>query len=859
MAILIFERNSIRMKVFKQHSIWFVIISIAMVAVFTIPKIKHQPEQLPNDWFFAQRAYPAGQINHEVYMQTLKQVSEMKQSATDDKVWTFAGPLNTGGRLSDVEFHPDDSVVYLGAASGGVFKIYLDGTNYEAVFDDALSMSVGDIAIAPSNSAVIYVGTGEANCGGGSQTYDGVGVYKSVNGGETWEHMGLEESRNVGRIAVHPENPDIAYVAAMGNLFGDSPERGIYKTSDGGLNWENVLYVSDSTGGIDVVLNPESPDIVYAAMWERVRRPNRRSYGGPTCGIYKSTNGGVNWEELSQGLPSPSNNVGRIGLDICNSDPNVLYAIYADEVGYFEGVYKTDNHGISWTQTNDASLSNCFYSYGWWFGRIEVDPVDPDIAYVIGFDLYKTSNGGNSWSHISNGVHVDQHGVAIDPMNNNRVFLGNDGGYYISENGGNSWDWINILPITQFYTCEIDEQYPERLYGGTQDNGTNRTMSGGLDDWEFIYGGDGFYVLVDPEDNDYVYAEYQYGNLARSTNGGSSFNWAMNGISSDDRKNWNTPVVFDPTNPEILYYGANRLYKSTNRAVNWSAISTDLTNGPGINLTYGTITTISVSPVNPEIIYVGTDDGNVWVSAPNGMGWEYISMELPDRWVSRVAADPWDEDVVYVTFSGYRWDEFLPHIFRSEDKGVTWQDISSDLPESPLNDIIIDQEDNQTLYVASDVGVFVTKNLGESWNIMGTNLPMVPVCDLDIHNGTRKLLAATYGRSMYTYDLYQDTLSTSIYDPVALGKVDVEVFPNPVNANSYVRITTNQPEKAFVFISDLAGNRITDLYQGVLVKGQNRLALKPAIDLNLKSGIYFITVIIGKGNSTGKFILLPAN
>jgi len=807
-----------------------------------------------------QRAFPIGEINHEVYIKSLKQAQQLKKQCLlkdDTTVWEFAGPTNICGRITDVEMHPSDmETVYIGAASGGVFKTTDVGNSWNAIFDDAYSLSIGDIAIAPSNPEIIYVGTGEANAGGGSQAYDGVGTYKSINGGDSWDYIGLEESRNIGRMVVHPDNPDVLYVAAMGNLFADTPERGIYKTANGGQTWENILFVSDSTGGIDIVINPENPDTLYAAMWERVRRPNRRSYGGLTCGIYRTYNGGQTWTELTNGLPSPSADVGRIGIDISNSNPSVLYAIYADKPGYFEGVYKTVNGGDSWTQTNDGSLNSCYQSYGWWFGRIEVDPVNPEIAYVIGFDLYKTSNGGNSWLNISaNDVHVDQHGLYIHPQNHDLLFLGNDGGFYTSQNGGNSWNWINNLPIIQFYTCEVDNQYPNRLYGGTQDNGTNRTMTGNTDDWENIYWGDGFYVLVDPENNNYVYAEYQYGNFARSTNGGSYFSTAMSGISSADRKNWNTPVVFDPTNPEILYYGANRLYKSENRAVSWSPISTDLTQGPGVNLTYGTISTISVSPVNTEFIYVGTDDGNVWVSAMNGMGWDLISANLPERWVTRVAADPIEENTAYVTFSGYRHDEFLPHIFRTTDKGQNWEDISGNLPEAPINDVIIDLEDNSVLYIATDVGVFVTFDLGMNWEILGSNLPNVPINDLTLNNETRSLIAATYGRSMYKYDLYQDTLSTSIHHLFKeVNELSLNVYPNPFTTTVKVILKSNKEQNGQVEIINIAGKKIETLFIGKLKSGFNEFVWEPNNLPTNKNGTYIIKVVIGDKSLTKKVI-----
>lgn len=844
-----------------KKSLLFILIFIGVIALalsFFISKEKplSSSDQIPNDWFFLQRSYPTGKINHEVYVKSLKQANEMRKSSKKESSWEFEGPFNTGGRLSDVESHECDDEIFLGAASGGIFKVAADGSSWEAIFDDALSLSIGDIAIAPSDCEVMYVGTGEANCGGGSQTYDGVGIYKSLDGGSTWEHKGLEESRNIGRIVIHPENPDIAYAAAMGALFGDSPDRGIYKTSDGGDSWEQVLYVSDSTGGIDIVIHPDTPDILYAAMWERIRRPNRRNYGGPSCGIYKTTDGGENWTELTTGLPSPGEDVGRIGLDICDTDPDILYAIYADDIGYFEGVYKTQDGGDNWIQTNDGSLSNCFQSYGWWFGRIAVDPVDPNIAYVIGFDVHKTTNGGNSWSNISEWeTHVDQHGLYIYPSDNDRVLLANDGGFYMSDDGGSNWDFINTLPITQFYTCEIDEQHPERLYGGTQDNGTNRTLTGSTDDWERIYGGDGFYVLVDPSNNNFVYAEYQYGGLGRSTNGGISFDGATSGISSNDRKNWNTPVVFDPNNSSILYYGSNKLYRSTNKAVSWSPISPDLTNGPGLNLTYGTLTTISVSPLNSDIIYTGTDDGNAWVTTDAGDNWQSINTGLPNRWVTRVAADPWEENTVYVTFSGYRWNEYIPHIFKSTDNGQNWIDISSNLPEVPINDIIIDPMDNQTLYIANDAGAFVSQNSGESWEVMGSNLPLVAVNDLDIHNETRKIVAATFGRSMYSYDLYQDTITGYAETTVPTAESSIQIYPNPAKVSSKITINVKESVQSQLYILDISGKKTGLVVNKRLDKGLNTISLAAFKIPERSKGMHILVVEINKQTISKKFVL----
>ena len=802
-----------------------------------------------------QRAFPFEQINHEAYLNALNQAQILKEEAKairNSGQWEFAGPVNTGGRLTDVEMHHSElETIYIGAASGGVFKSTDAGETWEAIFDEALSLSIGDIALAPSDPDIIYVGTGEANAGGGSLAYDGVGIYKSEDAGENWEYLGLEESRNIGRMVVDPYDSDVLYVAAMGNLFANSSERGIYKTTDGGLTWENILYVSDSTGAIDVVIHPTNPDTLYAAMWERVRRPNRRSYGGATCGIYRTFDGGETWTELTKGLPTVAWQKGRIGIDIAVSDPDIVYAIYANQTGYFNGVYKTLDGGDSWIQTNDGGLSDAYYSYGWWFGRIKVDPVDHNNVFVIGFDIYRTQSGGDSWTNQSIGnVHVDQHAAYIHPQNNDFVVLGNDGGLYFSQNGGTSWEYNETLPITQFYTCEVDYQMPWRLYGGTQDNGTNRTLTGDLDDWQRIYGGDGFYVLVDPTDNKYVYAEYQYGGLGRSTNGGNNFTSATSGIAGSDRLNWNCPLVFDPNEPSTLYFGSNKLYKSTNRAVSWIPISNDLTGGPGPgNLAYHTLTTISVSPVNNKIIYTGSDDGSVYVTIDSGENWEDISDGLPERWITRVAADPIDEGVAFVTISGYRWDEFLPHVYKTTDFGQTWEDVSSNLPEAPVNDIIINSENNQILIVATDMGVYISYDAGAEWLLLGVNLPNVVVNDLVWHQPTNKLIAGTYGRSMYSYDLEQDPL-TGIQNKTSNDKV--KVFPNPFSNHLTIQLGED---------SGATELRIVDIY-GKLVNAFDCSANSKTISWDgtntqgvaIPSGIYLLMIPSEKGYSYKKII-----
>lgn len=807
----------------------------------------YQPEAKDNhykpvDWFYQQRAYPKGKINRAAYREAIQQSQMMRKIAGRTLGdWQFAGPLNIGGRLTDVEINPqNENEIWLGTASGGIFKSNDAGDTFTPVFDDAGSLSIGDIAFAKSNANIVYVGTGEANPGGGSLAYDGNGIYKSENGGGSWTHLGLEEIGSVGRVVVEPDNADVAYVAAMGYLFENNSERGVYKTNDGGNNWEQVLFVNDSTGAIDLAMHPQNPDTIYAVMWERVRRLEYFTYGGFGCGLYRSYDGGNNWEELENGLPIGPN-VGRIGIGISESDPHILYAIYADRTGYFDGLFKSTDGGDTWIQTNDAALDNIYASYGWWFGRLKIDPQNPDIVYAIGLDLFKTNDGGENWQDITGAAHVDQHEVAVSPSSSDLVYLANDGGFYTSENGGNNWSHNKTLPITQFYTAEIDATAPYRLYGGTQDNGTNRTLSGNPQAWAQIYGGDGFYCIVDYTDARYVYAEYQYGNFARSTNYGSSFSSATNGISSSDRKNWNTPVVMNPQNPSSLYYGSQRVYKSTNKALFWNAMSDDLTNGPGGgNQKYGTIVTLSVSAADTNIIYAGTDDANVWVTLDNGENWTQISDELPNRWISRVVADPELENVAYISLSGFRENEYMPHVFKTEDYGLTWNDISAGLPEAPVNDLIVWPDVVKRLIVATDVGVFYKDDGYDGWYMLADGLPLVPITDLALDWASGTIAAASFGRSMYSITL---TVGEKEWSKSA---DQLFVSPNPAIDDITLSGIRNFEEGTL---------RLFNL-QGQLLWQKSNIKTETPIDISsLKSGVYIYSLKSSNQSFTGKLMI----
>lgn len=803
------------------------------------------------DYFFAQRSYPYGTIDYNAHQAAVRSFTQSrKQARSMTASWQYAGPNNIGGRISDIEMHPNNqNIAYLAASSGGIFKTIDGGTTWLPIFDDQPSMSMGDIAIAPSNPDIIYVGTGEANGGRGSLTYDATGVYKSTDAGQTWTSVGLELTRMTGRMAVHPTNPDIAFAATMGELYSPNPDRGLYRTTNGGATWTQVLFLTDSTGCIDVVINPQNPNYIYAAMFERSRRPNEVRYFGETSGIWRSTDGGITWNQLTSGLPAIGGMYSRIGIDLCNASPNVVYAQYVSDNYEFMGMYKSINNGDTWTQVNDGALSGSQGNAGYWYGRIKVDPVDSDIVYVIGFDMHKTSDGGNSWGPTFEFAHVDQHAIAIHPLNNNFVMNGNDGGLHISQDGGDTWFHHDDLPITQFYTCELDYNDPNVLVGGTQDNNTVRTLTGSFFDWEYLVGGDGFYALIDPVDNTYWYAEYQYGNIFRSDDGGFSFNYIVNGITGSG--NWNTPVVFDPDNTEILYTGYQQVYKTFDRGDNWFSISPDLTvlDATG-NLVFGTITTIDISPLNSDIIYAGTDDGKVWRTINGGTNWTNVTGFLPTRWVTRVTCDPFNSSRAFVSLSGYRYHDNMSHVYMTTNNGTSWQNISGNLPDIPCNDIISDKDVDSVLYLATDAGVYYTTEMGANWNPLGNGgMPVLVCTDLKLHQPSKTLLVGTYGRGMYKIDL-SAALGINTEETILSG---INVFPNPVQDVLHISLETIEPARVKISLFYLDGKWMNEIFNGSIAKGRN--TCKWEVSPQTPKGIYLLQTEINGRSKTRKIVV----
>ena len=640
----------------------------------------------PNDWFGMQRAFPVGRLNQEAYQQSLEWMraarADLNTTQSNSLAWTEAGPFNTGGRVTALAVAPGGTTIYAGAAAGGVFKSTDSGANWNPSFDQVLS--IGALALDPTNASVLYVGTGEANAA--TDNYDGAGLFKSADAGGSWSYLGLEETRRIARVAVDPTTPSRLFVAAMGAQFTTGPDRGLYRSEDGGQHWSKVLYVSDSTGVCDVVVNPAHPETVYCASWERIRRPTYRRTYGAECGIWRSTDHGTSWTKLQNGLPAPSDHVGRIGLALASTKPWIVYAQIVGgpaESHNGLGFYRSVDGGASWTRRDVSGFTGAFSNFGWYFGDMALDRSNPDVVYCCAMDFIRSTDGGQSFTRLTGNAHVDFHAFWQDPVVSGHFYAGNDGGFWATTVAGGTWSTTSDLPITQFYAGAVDPSNPARLLGGAQDNGTNMT-AGAPNGWFQIFGGDGFYCAVDPTNSNVVFAEYQ--NMSggsgpqRSTNGGSSFG-TPSGIVASDRFNWNAPFTLDPGNHNVLLAGSNRVYRSVDNGVTYATISGDLTTNDQVgNLAYSTISTIAIAPSNSSYYYVGTDDGQVQRSKNAGATWQNVTAGLPLRWVTRVTPDPINPEVVYVTLSGYNQDDFGAHVFRSTNAGDTWTAIDGNLP-----------------------------------------------------------------------------------------------------------------------------------------------------------------------------------
>ena len=715
-----------------------------------------------------------------------------------DLDWQHLGPTNISGRSTDIAVavpRGNTYTIYAVGASGGVWRTDNEGVTWSSLFDEELTTSIGDIALAPSNQDIVWVGTGEANIFRSSHA--GAGIYRSFDRGDSWDHMGLTETGTIARIIIHPTDPETVWVAASGQEYRDNPERGVFKTTDAGESWERVLFVDEMTGAIDLAIHPDDPATLYAATWQRRRAPfndprNEPAFTGSDeyftgSGVWKTTDGGATWREVNEGLPEARYR-GRIGLGLAASQPETIYAFVdnyesaraadtteMDSYGRPRGdvirgatVYRSDDGGDSWRRTSqqDQYMERLSATYGWVFGQMRVDPNIPDRIYVMGLGLNVSDDAGYTFRRLT-GMHGDHHGLFIDPDNSDYLVNANDGGVYVSYDAGENWRFFVDLPMVQFFNVNHDMGDPFRVYGSVQDHGSFSAevdLSRGRNNlrpraWDRAPGGEGSHHAVDPRDPNIVYSAGFYGRIQRTNLATGDTELIVPEAAEGEpplRGQWLAHFIISPHDPNTIYHGMQYVFKSTDRGDNWERISPDLShNDPNRlgDIQFQTIVALAESPLRRGLLYAGTDDGRLHVSMDDGGGWGDISEGLhPDRFTSEVVASEHEEARVYATQNGRRNDDYAPYVFTSADYGGSWESIAAGIPVGPVNIIREDPVHPEVLYLGTDVGTYVSSDRGQSWDVLG-DMPSTFVHDLVVHPTEDMLIAGTHGRGVWALDL----------------------------------------------------------------------------------------------------------
>jgi photosystem II stability/assembly factor-like uncharacterized protein len=705
-------------------------------------------------------------------------------SLTKGLLWRSIGPYRGGRSTAVAGVTSQQNVFYFGATGGGVWKTHDGGINWEPISDEYFKTgSVGSIGISESDPNVVYVGMGESPIRG--NVSHGDGVYKSTDAGKTWKHVGLDDTRQIARVRVHPRNPDIVYVAALGHVFGPNEQRGVFRSTDGGKNWQKVLYRSPKAGATDLILDPTNPNIIYAALWEVYRQPWTLESGGPGSGIFKSTDAGDTWTEITRNQGLPKGIVGNIGLAVSPVNSDRVWAIVEAEDG---GVFRSDNGGKTFSKLNEQRNLR---QRAWYYTRIYADPKNADTVYVLNTGFYRSNDGGRTYTSIAVG-HGDCHDLWIAPNDPSRIILGDDGGAEVSFNSGRSWSSIENQPTAQFYRVITDNDFPYHIYGAQQDNSTVRTASrtteGGINrtDWYDVGGGESGWIAPSPKDSQIVYAGSYGGLITRQDHHtGQERNvnpWPDNpmGWGAGELKyrfQWNFPIVFSPHDPNTLYAAANVLFKSTNEGQSWQQISGDLTRndkakqassgGPitkdNTSIEYFcTIFAVMESPVEKGTIWVGSDDGLVHVTRDGGKNWQNVTPPGMPEWIqiNSIDASSSEAGTAYVAATMYKLDDFKPYLFKTNDYGKTWKKITHGIPDNAFTRVIREDPNRRgLLFAGTETGLYVSFDDGGLWQPLQLNLPVVPITDLIIHKRDKDLIAATQGRSFWVLDdlpmLYQ--------------------------------------------------------------------------------------------------------
>ena len=782
--------------------------------------------------------------------------------------WRPVGPVKIGARIEAIAIPPGNTgTIYVGVGSGNLWKTVNNGLTWRPIFEHESAFAIGDVAVAPSQPNIVWVGTGEAQPRYAGYAYPGTGVFKSIDGGDSWTLMGLGETHHIGKVLVHPSDPNVIYVAAMGRQWTTNPERGVFRTRDGGEHWEQVLFVNDSTGVVDLAMDPRDPSTLYAWAWQ--------IDAGTRGGLFKSQDSGTTWRRISAGLPDGM--VGRAGIDVAPGSPDVVYLFVDNHASttvkdrrYVGGeVYRSVDRGEHWRKVNTEDLYDVFGGFGWKFTDIRVDPRNSQHVYILGNRAFESFDGGGTWRRLGDRIlrlhdtegralHLDHHELVIDPANPDRLLLGNDGGLFLSYDAGASWLHVNNIPVTQMYFVATDDRIPYRIYAGTQDNAAVFGPStASLDDavpdpWRSVYldrwtGGDSYVTLPDPTDERFVYYEHQNGVIMRMDITGASI--LSGGPSSENirpqlprgspplRFSWYTPFFISPHNPRTLYAGGNRVMKTLDRGGTWSAISPELGDSAGLDRSTaptGALTMLAESPLQPGMLVGGTEAGRVWLTMDDGANWRRIDAGLPRKWVSRVVASARKVATLYVSLTGFREDDTRPYLFVSNDTGRTWRSIANNLPLESVNVVKEDPTDGDLLYVGTDLGVYVSRDAGGRWESLSATLPSTPVHDLAVQSRDNELVIGTHGRGAWILDLVPirdrspraRSSALTIYPirDVVSDYFPWETVPGDRRGRNVARIqvASAEPGAATAVVRDSTGREVRR-WQGFLARGVNTL------------------------------------
>ncbi len=779
-----------------------------------IDHVTHNSIQgVPNEGFFDQHIGASG-MDIEAYQKGMKlariNAAKAKQFRDTDGEWTVQGPGNIGGRVNQIAIDPtNENVMYAGFALGGIFKTTDGGTTWNPIFDQNEFSTISSIVFDPSDHNTIYVGTGDVAIG--AYTHIGNGVFKSTDAGATWTHLGLDEVGIVSKIIVSPADPNTIYVSAMGFPMRIDNNRGLYKTTNGGTTWEQVLFVGDTAGIIDMVMDPNDANTLFAAGWNRYRTPQESITSGSAAKIHKTTDGGVTWTIIQDSLPQYD--LCRIGLAVYPSNPAKIYALYIGNDFAIHDIFRSDDAGSHWNSLNIAGLEGATSFYGWYFGNIWVNPTNPDDLFVSGVELWRSQNNGDTWEMATPPwyeyeVHADMHAMAFSPSG--KIYLGTDGGLYQTEDDGLNWSDAENIPTNQVYRTAYDAQNPNTYWGGLQDNGTTLGNKDDINNWERYYGGDGFGMQINPQNENSLYVSSQNGNIIKILDNDFEY---LSYHFNDDRTNWDTPYLLSAHDTVYSFYGTHRVYAGVDNgggAFFVDNISGDLTDGPIEPAYYHTISSLSESPIVQGLLFAGTTDGNVWYGKYDIFDWPTwtrIDQFDNDYNVSDVVGSPTDSNTIYVSESAYMADDFSAKIWKSTDLGSSWTSIVGDLPPVSINEIfVLPGYDDNIIFVANDAGVYVTKNAGVHWERVGTNMPFIPVFDLAHNVANNELVAATFGRSIQTYSLSNIVASEEPNKPSRRLNNDVKLSPNPASGMVRISFRKIEPNKtASLVILDLAG------------------------------------------------------